>query len=268
MKDLGRRLPTTAVLIVVAYSSIRFLPDLYFSALIYVLISLAAVEFISLARPRVFSWPLILFSGLLVGLSFTLERFDLVQALIIALIACGLFFLFAVRTPERLESFIRDIGIHSLTLFYLYIPLYFMLELKKLGANGNYLFFMIFVIAIGDSGAYFVGSPFGKHKIYPLASPKKSLEGLIAAVLTAGLSAWPSLWLFPLPVPRWTAAISAALIGLFSQLSDPVESLFKRACGRKDSGRMLPGHGGILDRFDSYIFCAPLLYYIIEFFWK
>ncbi len=268
MKDLRKRLPTTAVLIVFAYSAIRFLPDIYFSVLIYILISLAAFELITLTRPRVFSWPLIFSNGLLIGLSLTLRQIDLLQALIAILLVTGLFFLITIRNPERLGSFVRDIGIHFLVMGYLYVPLYFMLELKKLGANGNFLFFMIFVIAIGDSGAYFIGSAFGKHKIYPLASPKKSLEGLIAAVLTAGLSAGLSLWLFPLPVPLSTATISAAVIGLFSQLSDPVESLFKRACGQKDSGSLLPGHGGVLDRLDSYIFCAPLLYYIIMYFWN
>jgi phosphatidate cytidylyltransferase len=190
----------------------------------------------------------------------------LVQALRAALIAIGLFYLFAVKDQKRLESFVRDLGINFLTAVYLYIPLYFLLELKKLGAN--FLFFMILVIAIGDSGAYFVGSVFGKHKIYPVASPKKSLEGLIAAVLTAALSGWLSIWLFPVPVKLSTAMISAAVIGLFSQLSDPVESLFKRAAGQKDSGTLLPGHGGILDRLDSYIFCAPLLFYLIKYFWK
>jgi phosphatidate cytidylyltransferase len=268
MKDLSKRLPTTAVLIVVAFCAIRFLPLNYFSLLVYLLISLAAVELIKLARPRTVSWPLIFFNGLLVALAFTVKGIDLLQALSAALIAGGLFFLVAVRDKERLDSFVRDMGIHFLTVVYLYVPLYFLFELKKLGANGNYLFFLIFVIAIGDSGAYFVGSPFGKHKIYPLASPKKSLEGLIAAVLTAALSAWLALWLFPLPVKLPTAMISAAVIGLFSQLSDPVESLFKRAAGQKDSGTLLPGHGGILDRVDSYIFCAPLLYYIIAYLWK
>lgn len=266
MKDLCKRLPTTAVLIVFAYSTIRFLPVVYFSALLYLLISLAAVELIKLTRPQIFSWPLIFFNGLLIALAFTMKQIDLFQALTTALIVSGLFYLFAVNNQTRLESFVRDLGINFLTAFYLYIPLYFLLELKKLGAN--YLFFLILVIAIGDSGAYFVGSVFGKHKIYPVASPNKSLEGLIAAVLTAALSGWLAVLLFPVAVKLSTAMISAAFIGLFSQLSDPVESLFKRAAGQKDSGTLLPGHGGILDRLDSYIFCAPLLFYLIEYFWK
>jgi phosphatidate cytidylyltransferase len=182
------------------------------------------------------------------------------------LLASGLFFLFTVRSRERLEQFVRDWGILFLTTGYLYIPLYFLLELKKLGAN--YLFFLIFVIAVGDSGAYFVGSALGKHKIYPVASPKKSLEGLIAAIVTAALSGWLATLLFPVAVDISTAMLTAAVIGLFSQLSDPVESLFKRAADKKDSGSLLPGHGGILDRMDSYIFCAPLLFYLIRYFWK
>jgi phosphatidate cytidylyltransferase len=266
MKDLNKRLPTTGVLVVFAYAAIRFLPVIYFSAVLYLLISLAAVELLKLTRPQVFSRLLIFFNGLLIALAFTLKQIDLLPVLTVVLIASGLFYLFAVRDAIRLESFVRDLGITFLTTVYLYIPLYFLLELKKLGAN--FLFFLILVIAIGDSGAYFVGSAFGKHKIYPLASPKKSLEGLIAAVLTAALSGGLSVWLFPVPVKLSTAMISAAVIGLFSQLSDPVESLFKRAAKQKDSGTLLPGHGGVLDRMDSYIFCAPILYYLIQYFWK
>jgi phosphatidate cytidylyltransferase len=267
MKDLSRRLPTTLVLIVFAYAAIRFLPVPYFSALLYLLISIAAWELIQLTQPKNFSWPLVFANGLLVALAFTFgHQIDLKLAMAAGLMTSGLFFLFTVKSRERLDQFARDWGILFLTTVYLYIPLYFLLELKKLGAN--YLFFLIFVIAVGDSGAYFVGSALGKHKIYPVASPNKSLEGLIAAIVTAALSGWLAVLLFPVPVAISTAMITAAVIGLFSQLSDPVESLFKRAAGKKDSGTLLPGHGGVLDRVDSYVFCAPLLFYLIRFFWK
>jgi phosphatidate cytidylyltransferase len=138
-------------------------------------------------------------------------------------------------------------------------------KLKEL--HPNYLFFLIFVIAIGDSAAYFLGKAFGKHKIYPVASPNKSLEGLIAAVIFAAGSGWLSVILFPVEVKVWMAVVTGAIIGGLSQVSDPIESLFKRAANKKDSSSLLPGHGGILDRVDSYIFCAPVLFYIIDYFW-
>ncbi len=266
MKDLGRRLPTTFVLIIFAIAAIRYLPVPYFSALLYLLASMAAWELARLAKPSGYALPLVFSNGLLVALAFTVHWFDLGHALIACLLADGLFFLFTVKSRERLDSFARDWGFLALAVLYIYFPLYFMLELKKLAPN--YLFFMILVIAIGDSGAYFVGSAIGRHKIYPVASPKKSLEGLIAAVLTAGASGWLAIVLFPVPVAVPVAIVSGAVIGLFSQLSDPVESLFKRAAGQKDSGTLLPGHGGVLDRVDSYIFCAPLLYFVVRYFWN
>jgi phosphatidate cytidylyltransferase len=273
MKDLSRRLPTTLVLIIFAYAAIRFLPVPYFAALLYLLVSLAAWELLRLTRPGKHVWPLAFTNGLLVALAFAMPDNYLGLALVGCLLADGLYFLFATSTKERLDSLARDWGILALSVMYLYFPLFFLLELKKLGPN--YLFFLIFVIAVGDSGAYFVGSAMGRHKIYPVASPKKSLEGLIAAILTAGLSGWLSLLLFPIPLttvlggPSTLAAVlTGAVIGLFSQLSDPVESLFKRAAGQKDSGTLLPGHGGVLDRVDSYIFCAPLLYILILYFWN
>ncbi len=199
MKDLARRLPTTVVLIVFAYAAIRFLPVPYFSALLFLLVSLAAWELLRLTRPSKHVWPLAFTNGLLVALAFTVPWFGIWPTPWSA--ACwptALFFLFTVQDKARLDSFARDWGILALSVMYLYFPLFFLLELKKLGPN--YLFFLIFVIAVGDSGAYFVGSAIGKHKIYPVASPKKSLEGLIAAILTAGLSGWLSILLFPIPV--------------------------------------------------------------------
>jgi len=266
MKDLAKRLPTTFFLVLFAYFSIEYIPPAYFSLLLFVIISLAVYEFVRLANPVTFSPVIICLNGLLVSGAFAFPVLPLQTVFAAVLILNGLYFLIAVRQPQRLESFVRDFGIHCLTVLYLYFPLNFLVELKKRGPH--FLFFLIVVIAIGDSGAYFIGSAFGKHKLYPVASPKKSVEGLLAAVCTAAFSGWLSILVFPVPVKPLTAVWSAAVIGLFSQISDPVESLFKRAANRKDSGVLLPGHGGILDRLDSYIFCAPLLHFLIAWFWK
>ncbi len=273
MNEFIKRTVTAFFLIIAAYSLITFLPAIYFSIILYLVISIGAYELLKLSKPGISSLPLVLINGLVIAAHFTFKKPDLPLAMIIILFLTGLFFLFAVRKQQNLETFIRDIGISFLTIVYLYIPLFYMFKLKTLVAednsSANYLLFMIFVIAIGDSGAYFIGRAIGKTKIYPVASPNKSLEGLIAAIITAAASGWLALLIFkfPKPVAVLTAVISAAIIELLSQLSDPIESLFKRAAGQKDSGSIFPGHGGILDRLDSYIFCAPAMYYIILYFW-
>lgn len=266
MKEFITRTITAFFLIIGAYALIKFVPNTWFSGLLFILITMGAHEMVKLSRPANYSVIIIFLSGLIVAFYFTFGKPELLLGIIIILMITGLFFLFSIREKEDLNTFIRDIGVHFLIVFYLYIPLYFLFMLKELGPN--YLFFLIFVIAVGDSGAYFVGSLVGKHKIYPIASPKKSLEGLIAAIVTAGLTGWLSIIVFPVEVKVWLAIVTGAVIGLLSQLSDPIESLFKRAAGKKDSGSLLPGHGGILDRMDSYIFCAPVLFYIITYLWK
>ena len=266
MSEFVKRTITAFFMIIIAFVLIKFLPLIYFSIILFLLISGAAYEFIKLCNPEKYSYSLIFFIGFIVALSFTFKQFDLKMAIIIVVFFIGMFFLFKERQKQDLTTFIRDIGIHFLIVFYIYVPLYFLFELKKIGPN--YLFFLIFVIAIGDSGAYFLGSVIGKHKIYPVASPKKSLEGVIAAIVFASISGWLSKLIFPVDVALWVAIVTGGIIGFISQVSDPVESLFKRAANKKDSGSILPGHGGILDRVDSYIFCAPILFYIIEYFWK
>lgn len=266
LKEFITRTITAFVLIIIAYVLIQYVPPKWFSLLLYFVICVGAHELVKLTKPATYSMTLIFLHGLIVACYFTLKQPDLALGMMIILVSTGIFFLFSTRQKEKLPTFVRDIAIHFLTIFYLYLPLYYMFELKQLGPN--YLFFLIFVIAVGDSGAYFVGSAIGKTKIYPVASPNKSLEGLIAAIITAGLTGWLCLLVFPVKVDPWIAVGTAALIGLFSQLSDPIESLFKRAAGQKDSGNILPGHGGILDRVDSYIFCAPVLFYIIKYLWS
>ncbi|MCK5056643.1 MAG: phosphatidate cytidylyltransferase [Candidatus Aminicenantes bacterium] len=267
MKEFITRTITAFFLIIAAYFWIRFVPGHYFSIILFLLISAGAYELLKLSKPGSHSKIIIFVNGLIIALSFTFGKPDLPLAIMIVIVLTGLFFLFSTTGKEKLDTFVRDIGIHFLIVFYLYIPLYFVFELKKMGPN--YLFFLIFVIAVGDSAAYFIGSAIGKHKIYQVASPRKSLEGLIAAIVFAAFSGWLALLIFPVtaPVKIWIAILTGGIIGLFSQLSDPVESLFKRAAGQKDSSSILPGHGGILDRLDSYIFCAPVLFYLVRYLW-
>ncbi len=269
MKEFALRNLTALVLIILAYAWIRYTSVVGFSVVLFLIIAAAAVEWIRLCRPLMHHYAVTGTAALLVACSFTFNIPEITDTLSILVFLFGLYFLLRVRKPEELGSFVRDFAIHAAVVIYLFIPLYHLLRLKQMDAN--YLFFLFAVIAIGDSFAYFIGSlwsRFGRRiAIYPVASPKKSLQGLIAAVLFAGLSAVPVLAIFPLPVDRITAVWSAALLGLISQLSDPVESLFKRAAGSKDSGSILPGHGGVLDRVDSYVFCAPALYALIRFVW-
>jgi phosphatidate cytidylyltransferase len=265
MKEFITRTITAFFLVIAAYGIIKYVSPEYFSIIWFLIISMGAMELLKLTEPKQVSATLLFLHGFIIALHFTIGKPDLPLALIIIIMSSGLFFLFSTK-QEQLSSFVRDIGIHYVGVFYLYFPLYYFFLLKKM--HPNYLFFLIFVIAIGDSAAYFIGRAIGKHKIYPVASPKKSLEGLIAAIVVAGLSGWGSILLFPVNVDVTMAIVTGAVIGLMSQLSDPLESLFKRSAGKKDSSNLLPGHGGVLDRVDSYIFCAPALYYMIQYLWN
>ena len=127
-----------------------------------------------------------------------------------------------------------------------------------------FLIFIFFVILFTDIAAYYFGVKFGKHKLSPVISPKKSIEGAVAggicAVLTGliigkliGISAYHSF-------------VISLIITIMAQLGDLSESLIKRDAGVKDSGHSLPGHGGFLDRADSYLFSVPVAYYYIKYF--
>ncbi|MDR0298639.1 MAG: phosphatidate cytidylyltransferase [Streptococcaceae bacterium] len=125
------------------------------------------------------------------------------------------------------------------------------------------VFYAILIVWATDSGAYFIGRQFGKHKLIPSVSPNKTVEGSIGGVVSAVVVSAIMIALFKssLPdLPMWLLLILSAVFSCVAQLGDLVESGIKRHFEVKDSGTVLPGHGGILDRFDSMIFLLPLMH--------
>lgn len=127
-----------------------------------------------------------------------------------------------------------------------------------------FLLFIFFVILLTDIAAYFFGMKFGKHKLCPVISPKKTIEGALAGGFFAIVVGLIIGKLIGLSVIH--SFILALIVTVMAQLGDLSESLIKRDAGVKDSGNSLPGHGGFLDRADSYLFSVPVAYYYIKYF--
>lgn len=124
--------------------------------------------------------------------------------------------------------------------------------------------FTILLTWMNDTGAFFVGRAIGRTKLLPSVSPAKSVEGFFGGMAAALLAGWAGqTWILP-GIDLGDALILAGLAAVLGPLGDLVESLFKRESGLKDSAHLIPGHGGILDRFDSLLFVAPVFYYYLR----
>src|SRR5277367_3136638 len=165
-----------------------------------------------------------------------------------------------------LERVLRDSAFSIFPLLYIGLTLV-TLPLLWVQADGpSLLIFLFCVVWTGDVAALYVGRSFGRHKLAPQISPKKSWEGSAASVVGSLLIAGLLVWLgsraalhFPGSLIRWLGL--AVLLNVFAQVGDLVESAIKRGAGVKDSGAMLPGHGGLLDRIDALLLAAPVLWY-------
>ncbi len=156
-------------------------------------------------------------------------------------------------------------------LFYVAVMLSYVYQIRML-ENGVYLAFLIFICSWGcDTCAYCVGKLIGKHKMAPVLSPKKSIEGAVGGVLGTGLLTVIYLNVFKAQMGIGVTGIAilaviSAVAGLISMVGDLTASAIKRNYDIKDYGTLIPGHGGILDRFDSMIITAPIIYYLAVYF--
>lgn len=134
------------------------------------------------------------------------------------------------------------------------------------GLSTDLLLFFLIVIFGSDAGAYFTGRTIGKHKLAPAISPNKTIEGLIGGIVAAaGFAALCTLTFFP-ELPYKASIPLAVVMSVFGVLGDLAESAIKRGSDTKDAASILPGHGGLLDRLDSLLFNAPILYYFARFY--
>jgi len=131
----------------------------------------------------------------------------------------------------------------------------------------DWVLFALFTNIAVDTTAFFVGRAWGRHRLAVTISAKKTWEGAVAGFVAAIATALVLTVILPnlADVPYWQAAILGALVGIFAQLGDLAESLLKRSVGLKDSGTIVPGHGGLLDRMDSIIFTVVVVYYYVTF---
>jgi phosphatidate cytidylyltransferase len=156
----------------------------------------------------------------------------------------------------------------SMTVFgLLYVP--FLLAhlslLRNLEYGQQWVFLALVVAMAGDSAAYFVGSAIGKKKLYPAISPNKSVEGAIGGLAGSVVGAFIFKFMFLSHVDNWVILVMAICLSALGQLGDLFESMLKRSFKVKDSGTIIPGHGGMLDRLDSLLFVFPATYYFVFF---
>ena len=180
---------------------------------------------------------------------------------ILVIILPFIFLIFILELFTKAERPFQNIAFTLLGIFYVVVPLSLLSYILTTGGSYSYeiLFGCWFILWSNDSGAYLAGSAFGRKKLFPRVSPGKSWEGcigggLIAYIITFIISGWYT------SITRADWFVIASILIVIGTLGDLVESLFKRSLEVKDSGNLLPGHGGILDRFDSLFMAIPFVF--------
>lgn len=265
MNNRTQRVITSILLIPALVLFIIYSSEMVFFAGLLCFIFFATYEFSNLIEKMGFKnlkIPTVL-GSFLIPFSFYNERVDIFMFGVFVVSFSSLFIKLFGSRP--LDDTFKTVGFTFLNVFY--VPFYFsFIQLLK-NINFHYIFYLLLIIWASDTFAYFFGSKYGKHKLYELISPKKSIEGLVAGVLGGVLTGLIYASLF-MDISIVHVMVSSFLVTSAGAIGDLVESMFKRKAGVKDSGNIFPGHGGMLDRIDSLLFGAPVLYFYIEIFIK
>lgn len=165
----------------------------------------------------------------------------------------------------KIEDILRFLTCGGFAAFYISGCLAHLVLIRFLPQGPYWLLLFIAMVAGSDTGAYYAGKTFGRRKLFPLISPKKTVAGGVGGILTGVVAAEGVNLLFPQPASPLLLLIAGSLMIVIGIAGDLTESLIKRSVGAKDSGTVLFGHGGLLDRIDSLLLTGPVLYYLLYF---
>ncbi|MFE8699110.1 phosphatidate cytidylyltransferase [Cytobacillus sp. FJAT-54145] len=252
----------TAIIAAAIFLPLVIFGGMPFVILTYLLASVALHELLRMRNLKLFSVPGLIslvvlwifllpdqYQGILSDLNYTKVEF--------ALLAVLLFLTYTVATKNRFTF--DDVAFSTMATLYIGMGFLYFIETREAGLV--YIFYSLFIIWATDSGAYFIGRAFGKNKLWPEISPNKTIEGFIGGIICAVLVAVLFIVFSDIQASLIELVLITILLSIFGQVGDLVESALKRHYDVKDSGTILPGHGGILDRFDSLLFVWPLLHF-------
>jgi phosphatidate cytidylyltransferase len=257
------RVLSALVLLPVVLGVIWFLPPVATLVLALAAAVLAALEYTHLARalgaevPRAITVTAVVAAVASIGMAITpLEIVLMSASIVVGLLAVGS----GAPGPGAL----RDTAASLFPILYIGLPLGAIVAVRVL-AGREAVLLLLTTIVVSDSAQYYTGRAFGRTKLAPAISPKKTREGAIGGVVFGTLAMTiGALFVFPSAQPVLVALAAGAVVGL-GMAGDLFESLLKRSAGVKDSGALIPGHGGVLDRIDSWLFAAPVYYVFVRY---
>lgn len=254
----------TAVLAIIFFVPLVIFGGLPFTIAIYLIASIGLFELLRMNGIRLFSIPgIITWSALIVLLmppSWEASVYEVIGYTKIEMVFAVVLILLIHTVVVKNRYTFDHAAFSVLALFYVGIGFYYLIETRAFGIE--YVAYALLVIWTTDSGAYFIGRKIGKRKLWPEISPNKTIEGFVGGLLSAILFACLFQYFIPIASSYVILIAVTFIASIIGQLGDLVESAIKRHYDVKDSGKLLPGHGGILDRFDSLLFVLPLLHFL------
>ena len=264
----GRKIGTTILIGPPVIALIALGPSL----VLFLLVSLATLlglrEFFQLAHPQakpVEQWTGVGL-GLLVSIALSFGNPECILPTFVLVLL--LLSILHMRLSENLPSTISGLAITFFGIVYVAFLLSHISLIRKMPAGREWVLFLVATVWAADIFALLGGVVFGKHKLYPKISPNKTVEGLLAGIGGSILVALIYSFLFLPHLKAGACLLLGGGLGVVSPLGDFTESMIKRSARVKDSGALFPGHGGMLDRVDSFLFSAPFLHYSLFFLWK